>query len=130
MAVQNRQREAWAIERQYTTHFGHLPTDMQQRLETEPSLVDEIQVRDDVEDALGLLRHLPERLQRIALLRALGSKYREIGEVTGDSPVRVHVLVKCANDRLHDVLEARLSQEPAVSPRAERLRELEREQPA
>ena len=78
---------------------------------------------------LKVLKELPPRLQRVAMLRALGFKHREISEVTGDSLNRVNVLVRRVNDKLSDLHEDRLREQPAVSTRAGRLRELEQEQP-
>lgn len=52
------------------------------RLASVVSLVDEIEARQDVVDALSVLSRLGVRLQRVALLRALGLKHAEIAELT------------------------------------------------
>lgn len=123
------QRHAWLLERQRREHVA-IREEQRDRAESaveSPHVA--IELQHDVREALAMVKQLPPRLQRVTLLRALSLKQKEIGELTGDSPTRVHVLVGRANDRLSDLLEERLCQEPAVSPRAERLRELEREQP-
>lgn len=117
------QREVWALERQHAADWTVRATDI-------PLAGDDVtDLRDEVEDALSVLRQLPERLQRIVLLRALGFQYREIGEITGDSQARVHVLVKRANSRVFSILEARDARLPQASTRAARLRVLEESPP-
>jgi hypothetical protein len=91
--------------------------------------VDEIELRNDVADALNVIGKLPLRLQRIALLRALGCGHEEIGELTGDSKSRVHALVGEANRRIADHLVERSHAVESWSPRAERLWQLENEPP-
>src|SRR4051812_49197227 len=65
-----------------------------------PSPIDEVETFHDVQDALSIVRQLPPRLQRIAMLRALGFRYPEISALTGDSNARVHRLVVGANERI------------------------------
>jgi DNA-directed RNA polymerase specialized sigma24 family protein len=91
---------------------------------------DRYALRDGVEDAFSVLARLPPRLQRIAMLRALGLRHTEIGEITGDSPRRVGQLISRANVLIQDVLDERSHQAEPGSPRAERLWELEHEQPS
>jgi DNA-directed RNA polymerase specialized sigma24 family protein len=92
--------------------------------------VDRYELRDGVDDAFSVLERLPPRLQQIAVLRALGLRHTEISEITGDSPRRVGQLITRANARIHEVLAERSHQAEPGSPRAERLWELEHEQPA
>jgi hypothetical protein len=82
-----------------------------------------------VQDALSIVGKLPPRLQRIALLRALGLRHAEIGEITGDSPTRVYQLITRANDRIHEILAERHHASEPSSRRAERLWELENDPP-
>lgn len=126
------QREAWAIERALAAvrdpadnhaRFGYGPG-------VAPSAFDDMELQARVEDAISILRGLPERLQHVAMLRALGFRYRDIEEITGHKHGRVKTLVVRAGDHVHDVLEARAAEEPHPSPRAARLAELERDQPA
>ena len=121
------QRQAWLLERQRRDHVAIRDEHRDWMASRAPEATAEF--REDVEAALEVLKQLPPRLQRVAMLRALGFKQREIGEVTGDSLTRVHVLVRRANDKLSDLHEERLRQEAPASPRAGRLRELEQQQP-
>ena len=63
------------------------------------------------------------------MLRALGLRHREIGEITGDSPLRVAQLISRANVEIHEVLAERSQAVEPMSPRAERLWELEHDEP-
>jgi RNA polymerase sigma factor (sigma-70 family) len=121
------QRQAWLIERQRLDHVAIRDSHRDWESSRSPETIAE--VHEDVEAALEVLKELPPRLQRVAMLRALGFKHREISEVTGDSMTRVNVLVRRVNDKLSDLHEDRLRQRPPVSTRAGRLRELEQEQP-
>jgi RNA polymerase sigma factor (sigma-70 family) len=87
--------------------------------------IDEFELRQDLDEALDLIAKLPLRLRRVAFLRAVGLPHREIGELTGDSPTRVHKLVTRANDRIQEIQAARRRPDPERSPRAERLWQLE-----
>jgi DNA-directed RNA polymerase specialized sigma24 family protein len=90
---------------------------------------DPYQTHLDVEDAFAVLDHLPERLRRIALLRALGMRQKDIGELTGDSPTRVGQLITRANAHIYEVLEERSRESEDLPPRARRLTELEQRPP-
>jgi hypothetical protein len=87
-------------------------------------------LNERVSEALSIVRQLPPRLQRIAMLRALGLRYREIGELTGDTPTRVNQLVSQANAEIYEIIAERDHHERESAPRAERLWLLEHEQPA
>src|SRR3954452_15533014 len=93
------QREAWRLDRQaredrpLRTSEDERKTDFGEAID--PHNYQAISL--EVDDALSIVRELPPRLQRIAMLRALGLKYAEISEITGDSPARVGVLVSRAN---------------------------------
>jgi hypothetical protein len=91
---------------------------------------DEYALRDGVEDAFSILERLSPRLRRVAMLRALGPRHREIGELTGDSPVRVAQLISRASFEIYEVLAERSHEIEHVSRRAQRLWELERDQPS
>ena len=121
------QRQAWLIERQRLDHVAIRDSHRDWESSRAPETTAE--VHEDVEAALEVLKQLPPRLQRVAMLRALGFKHREISEVTGDSMTRVNVLVRRVNDKLSDLHEDRLREQPPVSSRAGRLRELEQDQP-
>jgi DNA-directed RNA polymerase specialized sigma24 family protein len=71
------------------------------------SLVDEIEARQDVVDALSVLSRLDVRLQRVALLRALGLKHAEIAQLTGESRTRVDRLLVRAHEAIREVLDER-----------------------
>jgi hypothetical protein len=76
------------------------------------------------------MEQLPRRLQPIAMLRALGLRHSEIGDITGDTPTRIAVLVARANLEIREILSDRAFHEHGQSPRAQRLWQLEHEQPA
>ena len=88
---------------------------------------DQYAIRDGVEDAFSVLEHLSPRLQRIAMLRALGLRHAEISKITGDTPTRVAQLIAQANMRIYEHLEERSLDTERLSPRAKRLWELERD---
>src|SRR3954447_7492843 len=89
------QREAWRLDREsredrpLRTSEDERKTDFGQAID--PRDYQAISV--GVDDALSIVQEVPPRLQRIAMLRALGLRYTEISEVTGDSPNRVAQLV-------------------------------------
>src|SRR4051794_9747592 len=87
------ERKAWELERQARDNGSDFPVDERLIASEARSPVDEIEIRQDVREALTIVSMLSPRLQRIALLRALGLRYREIGELTGDSKTRVAALV-------------------------------------
>jgi DNA-directed RNA polymerase specialized sigma24 family protein len=104
------QREAWALE---AGNRDHVSLDTHGRPEGRAlgrySMrgPDPYETHFEVETAFEVLDHLPERLRRVALLRALGMRHKDIGELTGDSPTRVGQLVGCANAHIYEVLEER-----------------------
>ena len=124
------QRQAWVLAREARDALPLISSDgSDQRGVRGAETIDELELRRDVTDALSVLAQIPPRMQRIALLRALGMRHREIAEITGDSPTSVHRLIVTANERIADVLEARAHAERPSAPRAERLWELERHPP-
>src|SRR5215210_8600262 len=124
------QREAWQLEGR-VKDFAHLDEEALDYVSARhrPSARDPYQTHLDVEDAFEVLDHLPERLRRIALLRALGMRQKDIGELTGDSPTRVGQLITRANAHIYEVLEERSRESEDVPPRARRLTELEQRPP-
>src|SRR5919204_505986 len=56
-----------------------------------------------IEDALSIIERLPPRLRRIAMLRGMGVRPKEIGEITGDSRVRVSQLIARANAEVYEI---------------------------
>ena len=76
-----------------------------------------------------MIGKLPLRLQRIALLRALGFSHQAIGSLAGDSKARVHALAGQANRRIAEPLVERSRSGEAWTPRAERLWQLEHAPP-
>src|SRR5690242_9043552 len=113
------QRLAWLIERQRLDHVAIRDSHRDSESSRAPETTAEI--HEDVEAALEVLKQLPLRLQRVSMLRALGFNHREISEATGDSMTRVNVLVRSVNDKLSDLHEDRLREQPPVSTRAGRL---------
>ena len=83
------ERQAWKLERSIRQTESLEPAVLDEvDLEALVSPLDEIEMRNDVNDALSVIGRLPLRLQRIALLRALGFRHEEIGGLTGDSTSR------------------------------------------
>jgi hypothetical protein len=119
------QRQAWLLER----HARETLPLWEDRHKSEHAAPDALEIHRDVQDALSIVGRLPPRLQRIALLRALGLRHADIGEITGDSPTRVYQLVTRANDRIHEILSERHHATEPSSPRAERLWALETDPP-
>ena len=106
------QREGWRIARE-GREAQPLRTSDEERL---TEFVDVADPRDPhainerVNDAFSILEQLPPRLQRIAMLRALGLRHNEIGELTGDSKTKVGQLVGASEPRdLRDPGRARPS---------------------
>ena len=124
------QREGWKLERERRETTLARPTgewlDETQEVEDQRDLY---AIHERVNDAFSILEQLPPRLQRIAMLRALGLRHSEIGELTGDSKTKVAQLVGRANLEIYDILAQRDHHERESSPRAERLWQLEHEQP-
>src|SRR4051812_22709742 len=83
----------------------------------------------EVGEAFDVLERLPERLRRVALLRALGMRHKDIGELTGDSPTRVGQLVARANVHIYEILEERAQAREDLPVRAQRLVDLEQRPP-
>ncbi len=127
------QRKAWELEGERRKHVDIGDTASSQdyffslRQAVQP---DPFEMRDALEEAFELLERLPERLRRVALLRALGMECSDIGELTGDSKVRVDQLLWRADLHIYEALEERHRTERATpSPRADRLAELEANPP-
>jgi hypothetical protein len=125
------QREAWLIERNARAQRPDpLIEELAENGQIVPlSLEEQQEIRDDVSEALSIISELPLRLQRIALLRALGVRHAEIGQLTGDSPTRVAALVEKANARIYEIVAERGHVPKTQAPRALRLKELEADPP-
>jgi hypothetical protein len=122
------ERESWRLEKETrSTELRGLGEDSRP---WEPiDLRNQYEIHDGLDDAVSVLERLPDRLRRIAMLRALGLQHHEIGDITGDSPVRVAQLVSRANVKICEVLAERSALSPETAPRARRLWELEDKQP-
>jgi DNA-directed RNA polymerase specialized sigma24 family protein len=126
------QRQAWALSRVRWDHVGlrSCEAPIEPWTAVEPSGPGEPQERWlELDDALSILAGLPERLRRIAMLRALGLSHQDIGELTGDSQARVGQLIARANFGIADIRAERAEAEAPLPPRAQRLRELEQNRP-
>jgi DNA-directed RNA polymerase specialized sigma24 family protein len=123
-------REAWRLSRESRRDRSAIVDLGSDVLAEEVSPVDEIEMRQDVVDALSVLAQLDLRLQRVALLRALGFKHPEIAELTGESEVPVDHLLVRAYEAMREILAERTRGERRSSPRAARLWELEHEPPS
>ena len=99
------QREAWRIERQGLDDNNHevRPIHDFEVARRRSRVLDEIEIRNDVTEALTIIAELRPRLQRIALLRALGYTHAQVGEVTGDSARRVHQLMSRASQEVDEI---------------------------
>jgi DNA-directed RNA polymerase specialized sigma24 family protein len=126
------QHEAWTLEAAQRDHASLDEHDRHERRSTGvlSQAHDPHVTNIEVGEAFEILDRLPERLRRVALLRALGMRHKDISELTGDSPARVGQLIFRANVRIYEVLEERARQQPDLPPRAKRLAELEERQPA
>lgn len=127
------QRQAWSLsrERATTVHFSGPGEDGPRRGVREPAdLRDLLEIRQDLNEAVALLKRLPPRLKRTAFLRAVDLRYDEIGEITGDSATRVGQLIAAANSRLLETRAERNREGRPAAPRAQRLAELERTPPS
>jgi hypothetical protein len=129
--IRTAQRQAWLIDHETRSQLPDERIEMRaEHAWEEPlSLEEQQEIRDDVTEALSILSELPSRLQRVALLRALGVPHSEIGELTGDSPTRVTALVAGANSRIYEILAERGHIISRGSPRATRLKDLEANPP-
>jgi DNA-directed RNA polymerase specialized sigma24 family protein len=125
------QREAWRIERGELDHNSHelLPLHEAEVVENGVGVLEEIEIRNDVTEALTIISKLRPRLQRVALLRALGHSHGQVGELTGDSATRVHQLVARASHDIDEIRAHRDHEHRPFPPRAEGLWELENEPP-
>jgi hypothetical protein len=125
------QREAWRLERELREHRPLRTSEDERKTDfgeaIDPRDYQAISV--GVDDALSIMQELPPRLQRIAMLRALGLRYSDISEITGDTPTRVAQLVARANLQIGEIITERNHHERTDSPRAKRLWQLEHEQP-
>jgi RNA polymerase sigma factor (sigma-70 family) len=127
------EREAWRLDRMRYAALAIDPAEASSHpaaINEPPDPTNPIELRTDLNDAVGILEELSPRLRRIAFLRASGLRYRDIGEITGDSPTRVNQLVADANRRIHAALGRLREADQAVPPRAKRLRDLEESPPA
>src|SRR3954447_347481 len=124
------QRQAWLIDRRREEQRSdglQVPRTYAPAGHASPATHGGIDTIDDLDETLSLVRALPVRLQRIAMLRALGFEYAEIGELTGDSVGRVHQLFARASARISAMIaDRRTAERGHESPRAYRLWELER----
>jgi len=129
--VPRSQREAWRIERQGLDDNNHemRPLHDFEVANGAVGVLDEIEIRNDVTEALTIISKLRPRLQRIALLRALGYTHAQVGEVTGDSARRVHHLASMASQEVDEIRAEREHDRRDFPPRAERLWELENSTP-
>src|SRR3954449_12542140 len=93
------QREAWRLDRELREDRPLRTSEDERKTEFGQAIDprDYQAITLGVDDALSIVQELPPRLQRIAMLRALGMKYAEISEITGDTPTRVGQLVTRAN---------------------------------
>lgn len=128
--VRTAQREAWSLEGRLRS-VSYVGEDAMDHVYANARVIerDPYMTHLDVEDAFAVLDHLPERLRRVALLRALGMRHKDIGELTGDSLTRVGQLVARADAHIYEVLEERGLEDPGLPPRARRLAELQRRPP-
>jgi hypothetical protein len=92
-------------------------------------LLEEIEIRNDVTEALTIISELQPRLQRVALLRALGHSHAQVRELTGDSATRMHQLVAQASHAIDEIRAERDHERRPFPPRAERLWDLENNTP-
>jgi RNA polymerase sigma factor (sigma-70 family) len=126
------QREAWRLHRQRYKAVGMaggegIPERGVTRERADPK--DRHDERLGLNAAVEVLEQLPPRLRRVAFMRAAGLRYREIGEITGDSERRVGQLVTRANSRIYEVLGRMRDAERDLPPRARRLQALENAPP-
>jgi RNA polymerase sigma factor (sigma-70 family) len=125
------EREAWRLEREVRADRPLRTSEDERKTEFGEAIDprDYQAITIGIDDALSVVQELPPRLRQIAMLRALGLRYSEISEITGDSRTRVNALVTRANMQISDIIIERNRHERSDSPRAERLWQLEHEQP-
>jgi hypothetical protein len=125
------QFESWRLERQAgrDLRIRTSPDEPPRRTWNAVDPREPYEIRVDVDDAFSILERLPQRLRRIALLRALGVRPGQIGEITGDSKRRVSQLIARANAEIYEILAERARFAAPESPRAQRLWQLEHDQP-
>jgi DNA-directed RNA polymerase specialized sigma24 family protein len=127
--IRTAEREAWLLHRREgRADLRAFDGDVQMS-RTDVSVPDAVQFKDDVDEALSLIKQLQPRLQRIAMMRGLGWRYSDISEVTGDSIARIGQLASIANQEIADRRLARLNASGVASPRVARLSELESHPP-
>src|SRR4051794_6703209 len=83
------QREAWRLNarsREAGSLSGEAVEEDRSLAASTAGRPDPFETQLDVSDAFEVLEHVPQRLRRIALLRALGMRHKDISELTGDSP--------------------------------------------
>ena len=122
------QREVWVLEGRAREHRTLGNEEWEQDLVLAAKSMrqpDPYELRLTVNEVFEVLDHLPERLQRIALLRALGMRHRDISELTGDSRARVGQLISRANDHIEGLLDERALGQRDMPRRAQRLEQLE-----
>jgi RNA polymerase sigma factor (sigma-70 family) len=127
------QREAWVLDRarRETVHFRGAVQDDADRGVPEPADPrDVVDTWEDLDDALSLLSRLPIRQQRLVMLRALGLRYSDIGEVTGDSYTRVNALLVRADRRIRSEMARQETERRNPIERLDRLERLEAEPPS
>jgi hypothetical protein len=123
------QFESWRLEREHTRDH---PTSDGEWVEGEWIVVDQrdqYAIRDELEDALSIIERLPPRLRPIAMLRGMGVRPKEIGEITGDGKVRVSQLIARANAEVYEIRRERAHHIDPGPPRAQQLWRLEHDQP-
>jgi DNA-directed RNA polymerase specialized sigma24 family protein len=124
------QREAWRLHRQRAPIAR-----LAEAWELTPGVpeprerLDRLEVRAELTEAVGVLASLPPRLREVAFLRALGLRYTEIADVTGDSLRRVDRLLRSASIRMDEQVARRQRDGREVPARLRRLEELERTPP-
>jgi DNA-directed RNA polymerase specialized sigma24 family protein len=125
------QYQAWAIERKTLDRDEQPVLSLRDDIVTGVAqpLDEELELRDVAKEGLEIISKLPPRLRRIAELRAGGFMYKEIGEITGDSPTRVAQLVALADERISEIRAERAHERGPFPARAERLWELEHNTP-
>src|SRR4051794_5521242 len=101
------ERRAWLIERQAGLSARSVraaPTGMRDERTidvTQPG--NPIDTWVDLDDAMSVIRELPETLQRVAMMRALGLMPADIRQLTGDSETRINRLVVKSNDHIWSI---------------------------
>jgi RNA polymerase sigma factor (sigma-70 family) len=125
------QRQAWLLEAQRRDDlFQRWSADQVVSGLADPIPLEvRVEVAEEMRDAVSIMARLPADLQRIAMLRALGFRHQDIGQLTGYSRSRVNHLVVTANREIAEILAERAYEREGVAPRAQRLWELEHDPP-